>query len=117
MTPPEGYLPFTRISCPAATDTHLPVHQGYEVVDDCVRDVWVMTPRVLSSEDEAIAFNKNKASVLLYQTDYLDLPSTSVLIPNKTEIDAYRMALRLIAINPQLVVTEWPVKPKTLWTF
>lgn len=67
-------------------------------------------------DDQLKSANKQTASTLLADTDYLTLPDTSSHIDNMSEILAYREALRAIAVNPPVSVTAWPVKPATVWS-
>jgi hypothetical protein len=57
--------------------------------------------------------NKDKASKLLAETDWVVLPDVLTLT-NKDEFIAYRAALRDIAVNPTASV-EFPVRPETVW--
>lgn len=65
--------------------------------------------------------NKQKAELLLQQTDWTE--NTSVRntakmphLVNSDEFDDYRVALRSIAVNPPVTVTEWPTKPEEIWS-
>jgi hypothetical protein len=70
---------------------------------------------ILERESAMRQANKEQASVLLTETDYLDLPNTSNQIDNISDILAYRNAVRSIAVNPLIKVDQWPTKPKTIW--
>lgn len=70
---------------------------------------------LLERENAMRQANKEQASSLLVETDYLDLPNTSNQIYNINDILVYRNALRLIAIAPPIDVDQWPIKPKTVW--
>ena len=64
------------------------------------------------------AQNKQQASTLLLETDWVELPSVSDInnIPyllNKAEFIAYRIALRVIVVNP--INAVFPVKPISEW--
>ena len=61
------------------------------------------------------SMNQNRAANLLKDSDFYDLPNTSNKIANIAAITIYRDAIRLIALNPPEVVTEWPIKPTTEW--
>jgi hypothetical protein len=37
-------------------------------------------------------------------------------LANAAEFVAYRSQLRKIAVNPPVIVNEWPVKPDEVWT-
>jgi hypothetical protein len=85
---------------------------------------WVQTWVITSATDEEISEretdmrrgNKDRASTLLAETDYTDLPNTASRIANLEDMLSYRNALRSIAIDPPLFVKEWPVKPDTVWS-
>lgn len=62
---------------------------------------------------EKAQVNKDKASKLLAETDWVVLPDVLTLT-NKDAFITYRAALRDIAVNPTAVV-EFPVKPETVW--
>lgn len=60
------------------------------------------------------------ASRLLQESDWVNQPDVSdtSLTPhltNKAEFDAYRLALRQIAVSPTEGDLEWPVKPHAVW--
>lgn len=64
--------------------------------------------------------NKQKASAELVATEWVENPSVSdstkpVYLSNFNEIMDYRMALRLIAIDPPAEVEMWPMKPNNIW--
>ena len=66
--------------------------------------------------DEAEKKNVNKALAmnLLTDTDWTQMPDVTLI--NKQEFTDYRTAVRSIALNPPVSVTEWPVKPEEVWT-
>lgn len=89
---------------------------------------WVKTYEIVDLSEEQIAYNeelkkryiKDEASRLLLETDYLESPSVrdTSLTPhliNFDEILSYRLALRAIAINPQINI-EMPIKPENQWS-
>ena len=57
---------------------------------------------------------KEEAARLLSESDFYDLPNTSVKIENIADILAYRDALRAIALNPTFDAVI-PEKPETVW--
>jgi len=68
--------------------------------------------------EEIQAQNKQQASTLLLETDWVELPSVSDVnnIPyllNKAEFIDYRVALRVIVVNP--INAVFPVKPTSEW--
>lgn len=89
---------------------------------------WMKTYEVVGLEAEQIAYNeaqakqgnKQTAEQLLSSTDWVENPSVSdntkpAYLSNFNEIMDYRMALRLIAINPPVTVEAWPEKPANVW--
>lgn len=75
---------------------------------------------IARDEETKKAANKSRAEQLLKETDWVEVPSVSdtTRIPhlsNFEEFMAYRLALRVIAVTPPLVVTEWPVLPQENW--
>lgn len=65
--------------------------------------------------------NKQKASELLSDTDWVENPSvvdtsSSLYLTNKSEFDSYRLQLRLIAVNPVDGDIEFPSKPSSVWS-
>ena len=80
--------------------------------DACLQ-VWdVANTPVPPTPEQIIADNKAKAEALLLESDWSVLPD--VPLANKAEWEAYRSALRQIAINPTLDPI-WPTKPQTIW--
>jgi len=67
-----------------------------------------------------VAKNKAKAVALLTETDFVEVPSvsdtsTEPYLVNKSEFDAYRVALRVIAVHPT-PDAEFPTKPEEVWS-
>lgn len=65
--------------------------------------------------------NKAKASMLLQDTDWVENPSVidannTPHLLNKNDFDSYRIALRVIAVNPQEGNITFPVKPIAQWS-
>lgn len=86
---------------------------------------WVVTEntpeQIAYNEEKAKQQNKAQAESLLQQTDWVELndvtdPENPPFLANKTEFTAYRAALRTIAVNPPITVTEWPIKPEEVWS-
>lgn len=76
--------------------------------------VWdVANTPIPPTPEQIIASNKAKAEGLLQESDWSVLPD--VPLQNKLEWEAYRAALRQIAVNPTLDPV-WPVKPQTIWS-
>lgn len=62
--------------------------------------------------EQVMAANKAQAEQLLLDSDWSVLPD--VPLANKADWEAYRAALRAIAINPS-VDSTWPLKPESVW--
>lgn len=86
---------------------------------------WSVTPatpeEIAQREAEAKQSNKSQAEYLLQQTDWVELgdvsdPANPPYLANKAEFTTYRAALRAIAVNPPVTVTEWPPKPEEVWS-
>lgn len=81
-----------------------------------------LTPEEIEQREEsAKQRNKAQAESLLQETDWTDGKSVrdNTRIPhlvNGDEFDDYRVALRVIALNPPVTVDEWPVKPNEVWS-
>ena len=64
--------------------------------------------------EQLAANNEVQAKFLLMQSDWAVLPDTN--LQNQAEWDAYRVALRVIVLNPpQEEIVSWPVKPEAVW--
>ena len=93
--------------------------------DNQWQQVWIVvdkTPEQIAQEEAAAkAANKSQAESLLQQTDWtatVDISNPEYSDPylaNQAEFLAYRSAVRKIAVNPPVTVTEWPVKPDEVW--
>jgi len=82
------------------------------------RPRWVAVPE--PSPEEKIAANKQRAMSLLSESDWVEVPSvsdtsTEPYLVNKAEFDAYRVALRVIAVHPT-PDAEFPTKPDEVWS-
>lgn len=81
-----------------------------------------LTPEEIAQREEsAKQRNKAQAESLLQETDWTEGKSVrdNTRIPhlvNGDEFDDYRVALRVIALNPPVTVDEWPVKPNEVWS-
>lgn len=76
-----------------------------------------MTPEETAARKQQI---KAQASQLLYETDWVDIPSVSdpannPHLTNRDEFNTYRLALRQIAVYMP-VDPVWPVKPAEQWS-
>jgi REP element-mobilizing transposase RayT len=88
--------------------------QAWEVVD-------LDPEQIAYNEEQAKQRNKQQAETLLQQTDWtctVDINNPEYSDPylaNQNEFLAYRSAVRKIAVNPPVTVTEWPVEPDEVW--
>lgn len=93
-----------------------PTHWVYTVA------VEPLTPEEIAQREEAKRqANKTQAESLLQATDWTEGKSVrdttkAIYLVNGDEFDDYRVALRVIAVNPPVEVTEWPVKPDEQWS-
>lgn len=71
------------------------------------------TAHLAKLDADKAAANKDKASKLLAETDWVVLPDVTTLT-NKDEFVTYRAALRQIAVNPTANAV-FPDKPATVW--
>lgn len=122
---PEGYEPILESPAPETT-TYQSAFQDGVVQDSLGNYVWVW--KVVDWDQEQIdAYNaqqqdnnKKQAERLLQESDWSDKPSVTdtskaLHLVNAAEWDAYRDALRMIAVVPTVEVT-WPIKPEELWS-
>lgn len=103
---------------PTSTEYQSVSRDGVEQIDG----KWYTKYKVTDYDQEGIdAVNaqkakskKEEAAKLLSESDFYDLPNTSVKIENIADILAYRDALRAIALNPTFDAVI-PEKPVTVW--
>lgn len=82
--------------------------------------VYTVAVEPLTEEEIAAKDQSKKAKVkaqamqLLTDTDWTQMPD--VYLINKGDFTDYRAMLRVIALNPPVSVTEWPVKPEEQWS-
>jgi hypothetical protein len=62
---------------------------------------------------QIISENERKAKVLLLDSDWTQLPDVN--LTNQNEWNAYRQALRAIAVNPT-TDPVWPTEPQVIWS-
>ena len=81
-----------------------------------------LTPEEIAAQEASKkAKVKAQAERLLAESDWSDKPSVTdttkaLHLVNAAEWEAYRDALRLIAVRPPVVVESWPVKPEEIWS-
>lgn len=127
---PNPVIQFAREITPAQ-DSLGNWMQQYEVVDkfqDYTDDEGVFHSKaeqeaaaIVADEATKKAANKAQAEKLLSESDWSDKPSVTdttkpLHLVNAAEWDAYRDALRIIAVVPPVTVTEWPTKPEEVWS-
>ena len=116
---PEGYEPILESPAPETTPYQSAFQDG--VVQDSLGN-YVRAWKVVDWDQEQIDaydaqqkdINKALAMNLLSDTDWTQMPD--VYLINKGDFTDYRTALRTIALNPPITVTEWPTKPDEQWT-
>jgi len=128
-TVPNPVLQFAREIAPAKDGDNW--MQQFEVVDiyyDYTDDEGVFHSKAeqeaeATARDDADkkAANKKQAEQLLQATDWVEIPSVSDTannphLANYADFITYRLALRSIAVNPPITVTEWPTKPEENWS-
>lgn len=77
--------------------------------------------QIAANEKQSRRSNKIDAESLLQATDWTENPSVrnaekTPHLLNGDEFDDYRVALRIIAVNPPIVVELWPTKPEEVWS-
>lgn len=88
--------------------------QAWEVVSASAEEI-------AAREAAAKAAVEAQAKQLLQDSDWADLPSVrdTNLTPhlvNVADFDTYRLALRVIVINPPVAVDPWPTRPTAVWS-
>ena len=79
-----------------------------------------LTPEEIAAREESEKANiKAQAVALMSATDWVEFPSVrnadnTPHLTNADEFDAYRLALRVIAVTPTLD-PAWPTKPDEAW--
>ena len=123
---PLGWLPWIFITVPAGQNqvlngSTIVINSADIVETQVVRD---MTPGEIQERDQQeMDTNKKKAETLLYETDWTTIPDVSdpalsdPYLTNAAEFAAYRSAVRKIAVNPPVTVSEWPVEPEEVWAY
>lgn len=122
-------LQFAREIAPVLTNKgHY--EQAFEVVDkfadytdeegNTVTKAEQEAAAIAADEEQKKAANKAQAERLLQEDDWVENPSASdttkpIYLANYDEIMDYRIALRMIAVNPPVVVVAWPTKPEKIW--
>ena len=121
-----GWLPWIFITVPVEQNQVLDgstiVINSNDIVEtQIVRD---MTPGEIQGRDQQeMDTNKQQAEARLYETDWTTIPDVSdpavsdPYLANAVEFAAYRSQIRKIAVNPPVVVSEWPVKPEEVWAY
>lgn len=106
-----------------------PISENLDWVDPILEDgVWVQqwsvsaaTPEEITEREiQAKQTNKQIASQLLSETDWVDIPAVSdpnniPHLENREEFNTYRLTLRAIAVTPPVTVDPWPVEPEEIW--
>jgi hypothetical protein len=123
---PLGWLPWIFTTVPVEQNQVL---DGSTIVinsDDIVETQIVrdLTPDEIQARDQQeMDTNKQQAEARLYETDWATIPDVSdpavsdPYLANAAEFAAYRSQIRKIAVNPPVVVSEWPIKPNETWSY
>lgn len=113
----------------------LPYDQSTQVLESCAPYIqaddvthWVYTVQVRDmTPEEKAAYannlrqqNKTQAELLLQAADWTQQPDVAnpevyPHLTNQADFTVYRAALRAIAVNPPVSVTDWPAKPEEAW--
>lgn len=106
-------------------------NQVYAFESDGSQDTYITSSMILMTEQEVESYlapkpataeqNKQKASQLLLDTDWVNQPDVTdtTIQPhliNKGAFDIYRLALRQIAVYPEAGNLIWPIKPNSEWS-
>lgn len=83
-------------------------HQSYKITEK-----YTPEEKQRIQDEQARQANKAQAMNLLADTDWTQLPDVGLI--NQSDFVAYRSAVRQIAVNPPVTVTEWPTKPDEVW--
>ena len=112
----------------AVADQEFAQSQGWiELVDGAgigwsyINGQFIAPPQPQPTPEEIQAANKSQAEQLLKDTDWVEIPSVSDTantphLINYADFITYRLAIRAIAVNPPVTVTEWPTKPEENWS-
>jgi len=81
---------------------------------------YIAPPQPQPTPEEIQAANKQQATSLLTQTDWVEVPSVSNTantphLVNYAEFMTYRLAIRSVAVNPPTEPAVFPDKPNEVW--
>lgn len=95
-------------------------------VDGQWQQVWTVSDasseEIATREDQARDHNRTEASKRLSVTDWTTAPDVSdpakanPFLVNVMDFVVYRNQVRQIAVNPPIVVDEWPILPNEVWS-
>lgn len=109
---------------PTPTRYQYAQRDGVEEVDGQWFTKWIVVDMTDEQKDALDAQSKQAnaatAKQMLEASDWADLASVrntanTPHLSNTSAFDAYRVALRAIAIDPPVAVAEWPVRPDAIW--
>jgi len=106
----SGWIEFTDLRENQAI-TQLPTWANACVSVWGAKDYAIKNPPPPTTE-ELLVISESRAKSLLLDSDWSQLPDVN--LSNKAEWDAYRQALRIIAVSPT-VDPVWPTKPQVVW--
>ena len=115
---------------PTPQPVYNPILQNQnEGTPECIEGKWYQTWMVSPATAQEIEYRETNAKSenglaavnLLKESDWAEVPSVSnpemkPYLENVQEWLEYRAALRKIAIQPPVEVTEWPQKPSEQWS-
>lgn len=123
----QGYtlVAVTQVTQPTIDPITQDIAEGTPVLENGVwTQVWNVTQasaeEVAQRQTQLAGVNKAKAQKLLQETDWTEIPSVSNTsnphhLVNAADFVTYRIALRVIAINPTYNAT-FPTIPTEQWT-
>ena len=112
----DGWIEYKSNDVPNEQITELP-----SWVQSCIQEWQAADNEHKQPKPITIDDNKNTATALLSETDWTALPDvadpakSSPYLANVSDFNAYRNAVRQIAINPVAGNIDWPAKPNADW--
>lgn len=115
---PFGFGVYEQTETPQVGEWEKAVEITPVMGDDGIwRQTWKvepLTPEERRNKEQSKRYaNKMSATAFLDQSDWSVLPD--VKLANKADWETYRDELRIIARNPPVDVSQWPVKPQEIW--
>lgn len=98
-------LPLFWVDCPSDCTAE------WIYVDGRFIEPIIPQPGVPTAEE-----NKQQASQLLLETDWVNQPDVEPLLTNRQQFLEYRTTIRQYVIVPQVGNVQWPQKPQAQWS-